>query len=71
MCSTYVSFSGISSFCRLNQVRATAGIFICLREWVLWDLKPVKTFFNQNTSLTLCLSFQLQIPTNPLQKELA
>ena len=39
--------------------------------WVLWDLKLVKTFFNQNTSLTLCLSFQLQIPTNPLQKELA
>ena len=53
------------------QVCATAGIFICLRGWVLWDLKLVKTFFNQNTSLTLCLSFQLQIPTNPLQKELA
>ena len=53
------------------QVGAAAGIFICLRGWVLWDLKPVKTFFNQNTSLTLCLSFQLQILTNPLQKELA
>jgi len=56
---------------QFKQVGATAVFFICQLGWVLWDLKPVITFFNQNTSLTLCLSNQLQIPHNPLHLELA